>query len=79
MGVVFSHGTPVIGVTWSKGRTKWQAQIRHGGRRHNLGYFPEDEEEAAAEAYTPPSSTLRNNSLRFAVLTSSKDRTYLVH
>jgi hypothetical protein len=37
------------GVTWHKAREKWQAQIRHEGKRLHLGYFTDLEE--AAKAY----------------------------
>jgi hypothetical protein len=34
------------GVSWCKRDNKWRPQIRYDGKKHNLGYF-EDEEEAA--------------------------------
>jgi hypothetical protein len=36
------------GVTWSKRRQKWMAQIGHGGRNFGLGYYQTAEEAHAA-------------------------------
>jgi len=37
------------GVMWDKRRSKWQAQIKHNGKKIFIGYF--DDEEVAARAY----------------------------
>jgi hypothetical protein len=38
------------GVHWFKAVSKWQAQIKHEGRRHHLGLFHDIEDAAAAYA-----------------------------
>jgi hypothetical protein len=42
-------GSKYRGVSWSKSSHKWEALIRYDGKRHNLGYF--ENEEEAAKAY----------------------------
>jgi hypothetical protein len=37
------------GVSWNKSSSKWQADIRHTGKSHHLGWF--DDEQDAARAY----------------------------
>jgi hypothetical protein len=39
-------GSKYRGVSWNKNKNKWTATIYSNGKKHNLGYF-EDEEEAA--------------------------------
>lgn len=41
---------PVKGVSFHKGKKKWEAKATWEGRRYNLGYFKEDQLEAANEA-----------------------------
>ena len=37
------------GVSWDRGKKKWRAQLKQGGKKSSLGYF--DNEEAAARKY----------------------------
>ena len=40
--------TPFFGVKWHKGRLRWHAQVRHGGKMHHIGYY-DDELDAARD------------------------------
>ena len=44
------HSSSHKGVSWNKGLKKWNARIRHGGWRHHLGYFAEEDDAAHAYA-----------------------------
>ena len=44
-----SRTSSFIGVSWSKGSKKWQAQIKYNLKQAHLGYYLED--DAAARAY----------------------------
>ena len=46
-----------VGVHWHAGR--WRAQISHEGRNHELGFFDQHDEEAAAHAYDAAARCLR--------------------
>jgi hypothetical protein len=46
-----------VGMHWHAGR--WRAQISHEGRNHELGFFDEHDEEAAAHAYDAAARRLR--------------------
>ena len=39
---------PFLGVSWSKRRSKWHAQIMVRGKQHNLGFFCTPEEASSA-------------------------------
>lgn len=49
--------TTLKGVTWAKGRNKWQASIRIDGALKHLGYFSSP--EAAHEVYAQRAKELR--------------------
>ena len=51
-----------VGVSWRKDRRRWEARISHEGRLQGLGYFAEEEEEAAARAFDAAARRLRGNS-----------------
>ena len=36
------------GVSWHKGKRKWQARVGHGGELHHAGHYPTAEEAAEA-------------------------------
>ncbi len=40
----------VTGVYWSKGKSRWQASICHGGKLRHLGYFDDKQAAIAARA-----------------------------
>jgi len=42
------HASQYKGVAWNKGRRKWQATVRSGGKTHYLGLFASEEEAARA-------------------------------
>jgi hypothetical protein len=46
-----------VGVAWQAG--KWRVQISHEGRNHELGFFDQHDEEAAAHAYDAAARRLR--------------------
>ena len=46
----------IRGVSWEKAKGKWRATIKRNGTKYSLGYFPAEEEEQAAAAYTAISS-----------------------
>lgn len=48
---------PLKGVSWNSRRQKWRAQIRHDGRKLDLGNF--DTPEEAYEVYTAKAKELR--------------------
>ena len=48
-----------VGVSWHKDKRKWVAQLRHDGKRQNLGGF--DDERAAARAVDTAARRLRGD------------------
>jgi hypothetical protein len=52
------------GVSWSKSKRMWEAQLQHAGQRHYLGIFAEDKEEDAARAYDTAARNLRGANVR---------------
>ena len=55
----FNRRSEFVGVTWSKRDRHWDATITHGGKSMYLGFFPEEEEEAAARCYDASARKLR--------------------